>query len=365
MHLNLKHKIIYNIMIKGVAKTEAMYRAVIMDSSSSLKDFSQDRKKYHKRYVLREKVEEKENAAANMGRMVETLLLEPHEFEGRFYLSVCTSPPTGLMLAFVESLYRNTVEAIDDMGEITRKFEDIAKDAYNDSGFKIKFEAVLGKFVGSEAETFYKEMREVKSKGLTVVTTRDIEYAERIVESLRTNSTTAKIVNLVDSSRYQVINQFQIEGYVIDGHEFKSMMDKIVIDHNELTIQVYDLKCTWSVENFYEEYYLYRRSYIQAYLYHRALFVSDKEVLGFDHSDYEILFPKFIVCDSTNYMDPLIYTLNDSDMDDAYHGFQHKGKFYPGVKSIIEGLKWAQENDIWSISRENYMSGGIVNIKGV
>jgi len=352
-------------MIQGKTKTEAMYRAVIMDSSSSLKDFSQDRKKYHKRYVLREKVEDKENAAVNMGRMVETLLLEPHRFDSTFYLSVCSSPPTGLMLAFVESLYRNTVQATDEMGEVNRTFEDLAKDAYVDSGFKIKFDAVLGKFIGSEAETFYKEMREVKSKGLTVVTTRDIEYAERIVESLRTNSTTAKIVNLVDSSRYQIIHQLQVEGYVVDGHEFKSMMDKVVVDHTEKTIQIYDLKCTWSVENFYEEYYLYRRSYIQAYLYHRALCVcEDNEILGFDHDEYEILFPKFIVCDSTNYMDPLIYTLTDADIDDAYNGFEHKGRTYPGVKNIIKDLKWAQENDVWSISRTNYENGGIVNIKG-
>jgi hypothetical protein len=44
-------------MIKGTAKTEAQYRAVTMDSSSSLKDFSQDRKKYYKKYFLGEKVE--------------------------------------------------------------------------------------------------------------------------------------------------------------------------------------------------------------------------------------------------------------------------------------------------------------------
>ena len=73
--------------------------------------------------------------------------------------------------------------------------------------------------------------------------------------------------------------------------------------------------------------------------------------------------PQFIVCDSTNYMDPLIYTLDDSDMDDAYNGFIHKGKTYPGVKDIIQGLKWAQDNDVWSISKKNYELGGVVNIK--
>ncbi len=78
-------------MIKGNSKTEANYRAVMLDSSSSLKDFSMDRKKYHKKYVLNEVVEDKDSSAANMGRIVETLLMEPHLFDDKFYMSSCTS----------------------------------------------------------------------------------------------------------------------------------------------------------------------------------------------------------------------------------------------------------------------------------
>jgi hypothetical protein len=136
-----------------------------------------------------------------------------------------------------------------------------------------------------------------------------------------------------------------------------------VVDHNARTIQVYDLKCTWSVENFYEEYYLYRRAYIQAYLYNEAAksltLDADGELYG-----YIVIPPKFIVCDSTNYYNPLIYTLDDKDLEDSYKGFEHKGKKYVGVKALIQDLKWAVENDVWNISRLNYTRNGIVNIKG-
>ena len=349
--------------ISGKSKTEANYRAVNLDSSSSLKEFSLDRKKYYRKYILGEKVEDADNKAATIGRVVETLLLEPHEFDGRFYLSSCTTAPTGLMLLFVDALYKFTAEATDEDGQITRDFEDIAKDAYVESGFKIAFDKVLGKFIGTDNEIYYKEIREVRSKGLTVLTAQDVTNAEKIVEELRTNFATKDIVNLISSARYTVHNQFQIEGYEVDGHMFKSMMDKIVIDHDLQTIQVYDLKCTWSVENFYEEYYLYRRAYIQALLYFNAAIHltmnPNSEVYG-----YTVNQPRFIVCDSTNYMNPLVYTLTDSDLKDAYQGFEHKGRTYPGVSKIIEDLKWAIENDIWNINRENYLSNGIVNIKG-
>jgi hypothetical protein len=350
-------------MIKGTAKTEAQYRAVVMDSSSSLKDFSTDRKKYYKKYFLGEKVEDKDSSAANMGRIVETLLMEPHLFDDKFYMSSCASTPTGLMLDFVEALYRHTRDATDEFGVITRVFTDILQDAYKDSGFKIKYEAVITKFIGSDAEIYYNEIRQVRSKNLTVVNTMEISIAEKIVEQLRINSTTAPIVNLTNSSRYQIIDQMQVEGYDVDGHLFKSMLDKVIIDHKEKVVMPYDLKCTWSVENFYEEYYLYRRAYIQAYLYYYAMLhiVSDPESECYG---YRVEYLKFIVCDSTNYYRPLVYTLDMNDMMDAYKGFVHKGRTYPGMGELIAALKWCRETNTWDISHKNYLSNGVVNIKG-
>lgn len=352
-------------MITGVAKTEATYRAIYLDSSSSLKDFSMDRKKYFKKYILNENVEDKDSQAALMGRIVETLLLEPELFDTRFYMSACAGAPTGLMLEFVEALYKYSKEATDEDGQITRSFEEISKDAYLESGFKIKYEAVIGKFVGSDAEIFYEEIRRVRANNLSVVTTQDVTNAEKVVTELKLNSVTKDIINLVSSPRYSIRNQCQIEGYKVGGHLFKSMMDKVIVDHELKTVQVYDLKCVWAVENFYEEYYLYRRAYIQAYLYYRACQEIVKGGWGSeDLSDYEVLPPKFIVCDSTNYFNPLIYTLTNEDLADALLGFSHKGRDYVGVAALIENLQWAIENNVWNMSRDNYINNGIVNIKG-
>jgi hypothetical protein len=346
-------------MIQGPAKTEAQYRAVQMDSSSSLKEFSQNRKKYHKKYILNERVEDEENLAATMGRIVETMLLEPNEFDNRFHMSIVTSAPTGLMLDFVEALYKHTAAATNEDGVLTRNFEDICKDAYVDSGFKIKLDAVLNKFMGSDAEVYYKEIREVRSKGLTVVTTKDVDNATKVVEELKTNSFTAGIVNLVNSAQYSVHNQLQIEGYDVFNHPFKSMVDILHVDHANKIVQVYDLKCTWSVENFYDEYYLYRRAYIQGFLYQKA---AESWASEMGYGDYTILYPKFIVCDSTNYSSPLVYAMSDVNMQDALNGFTYKGREYPGVASLIEDLQWAIKNDKWNVSRENYLSNGVVKL---
>jgi hypothetical protein len=351
-------------MIKGVNKTkeEAKYRAIPVDSSSSLKDFSMDRRKYYKKHYLREKVEEKENLATNMGKLVETLLLEPEEFDNRFYMSSTVSVPTGLMLEFVEALYKITDAAADGFGVVARPMEEMVDEAYKASGFKISKEQVVGKFLGSSAEIYYREIREVRSKNLIVITSQDITNAEKIVEELRNNEFTSDIINRVSDDRYTVLNQFKIESYYVDGHEFKSMLDKVILDKEENKAYIYDLKCVWSVENFFNDYYLYRRAYIQGLLYFRAVnYLSQQEdsiLFG-----YNVEFLKFIVCDSINYYSPLIFAMDNKDMAEAYFGFTWNDKIYPGVKSLIEELKWAQENDIWNISKSNYENKGFVNIK--
>jgi hypothetical protein len=80
--------------------------------------------------------------------------------------------------------------------------------------------------------------------------------------------------------------------------------------------------------------------------------------------EYKVEYLKFIVCDSTNYYQPLIYTLDVDDMYSANNGFVHKGRTYPGVRELIAALTWCRETNTWNISHKNYLSNGVVNIKG-
>lgn len=348
-------------MIQGVTKTEANYRDIYLDSSSSLKDFSLDRKKYYRKYILGEEVEDKDSQASIMGKIVETLLMEPHRFDEKFYMSACASKPTAKMLEFVENLYTLTKDCTNEDGVVTKEFSELLRLAYEKSGYKISFERVIKDFSGTDNEIYYNEIRVVRSRGLINITAEEVATAERIVEELKNNPVTRDIVNLQDSARWMVRNQLQVEGFEVNKHVMKAMMDKVIIDHKEKTIQVYDLKCVWAVENFYEEYYLYRRAYIQGLIYWLAAhhLVNTFELF----KGYTVNHPKFIVCDSTNYYNPLIYAMDEQDMDEAMYGFEYKGRTYPGVSEIIDDLNWALEFNTWNISRKNSINNGVVKLR--
>lgn len=346
-------------MIKGSVRTEQEYRAINMDSSSSLKEFAKDRKKYYRKYVLGEVIEDDETKAATMGRLVETKLMEPEMFDDRFFPSVCQSVPTGMMLDFVEALYKHTKAATDEQGTVTRTFEELSQDAYRDSGYKISYDRVIKSFLDTDAEVYYQEIREVRSKGLTVVSIQDVANCEKIVEQLQNDPFLGPIVNQTRTSRYDVYNQYQIDGINYKGITLKGMMDKIIIDHEKKTIQAYDLKCTWAVENFYSEYYLYRRGDLQGAVYYCLMLNHFLELI---EQGYVIEPMIFIVCDSTGYFSPLLYPMTLDHITQAVNGYTFKDKYYVGLEGIVEDLLWAKENDIWNISRVNYVNNGVAKL---
>lgn len=340
-------------------RPEADYRAVAFDSPSSLKDFVTDRRKYYRKHILKEDIKEKDNHANKMGKLVETLWLEPEQFDNKFYLTSATKAPGGMMGDFVSALVDLLSKSKDENGDMTKSFADCTREAYALSGYAIAYEAVLKKFMGSDAEIYFNEMLEVQSKGLEIVTANDITMAEAIVEGVKTSSHTSFYANVESSERFTVLNQFQTCDFKIDDYRLKGMQDRVIIDHQEKTITILDAKCTWNVENFYKDYYLYRRSYIQGYVYWRAWnsIVNDTEG---EYYGYIVHPPKFIVVDSGNFYKPLVYAMSKEELTRAYNGFTFDGVEYQGVRSIIEDLKWARENSTWNVSKTNSLNNGEV-----
>lgn len=340
--------------VEGIKK----YRDIDSLSASDLRTFAIDRKKFYKKNILKEKEEEEYNRATLIGSLVHCLLLEPQTFDSKYFMSICPEVPSGLMLAFVEALYKYTLENTDSNGVITADMETITKLAWQDSGFKITLEAVMKKFIGSNAETYYKELRESRSRSLEVVCSEDLQIATSIIETIRADEFVGPIFNIEEN----VFNEIQVEDIMFLDIKLKAMLDKVVVNHSEKYVQLYDLKVVWDNQNFYREYYLKKLAYVQALIYYTALYLR-KANLGFDYSGYEIKLPIFVVVDSGNFYAPLQYQLAINDLEGALEGFEVNGRKYRGSKDIINDIKWSMESGNWRISKIAWESNGLVNLK--
>lgn len=342
--------------------SEREYRKLDFLSQSSLKEYVDDRKKFFKKYILKEDIKDAddENQAMIMGTLVEIILWSAHEFDKKYIMSSATAPKDGTSDSkFCNELYKITMEELGEDGKLPphATFRYLSEIAFRNASIgKPKYETYIKDFVGSSAEEYYNEILAARPKGLTVLSARDVENADNIVSELRSNAFTGEIVNAETTKDMEVHNGYSLTDFDIKGIKFKGLIDRLHIDHHHGTIQPYDLKCTWNVEEFYEKYFLFRKSYLQAAMYDRGL----RELIEF--KDYVILPMKFIVCDSINYMKPLIYQMDLDSLRAAYEGFTHKDKYYPGLMEIIEDLNWHLDGNDWGITRKNYLNQGRITI---
>lgn len=348
--------------------TEKQYRALPYDNYSSIKDFIEDRKKYYKKWVLKEEIVEDLSDSLKMGSLTDTLLFEPAEFDNRFALTN-TQEPTGQIGEFTKALYRRSVECRRDDGTLSRTFESLTKEAYNDVkfdragnivAFKRKndtFEAIVEKFTEGDSELYYREL--MHSYGKIPVELFQVQGAERLVSTLKNNWVTKEIIGITNSKRYQVYNQLVILFEHL-GQKLKSMLDKLVIDHVLMKITIWDIKTCWDNEREFQTNWYKYKYYIQAAVYYLAvLWWAEKE----GWKDYTIEFMRFVVVDSSNYQNPLIYETDAVNLQQGLEGFVMNGRYYPGVNRAIQDLTWHRANGIWEISRANHEGKGIVKIK--
>lgn len=354
--------------------TEAEYRALKIDSYSSLKVFIEDRKKYYKKFILEEPVRDPDSQSLTFGSLVDCLLFSPDDFDKRFALSV-TDVPKGQYKKLVDELMKVTEQCLGDQGEVTRDIEELLQDAYRNVKYDFAgnivdfkrdtFEVVKKKFIGSDLELYYKQLRE--SYGKDVIESTMVDVALAVINELKSNPITEEIVNAESSADQDVYMQFPAIGSVRsllgleDEYQLKGLIDKVVINHARKQIDIYDLKTAWDNEGEFLNNYFKYKYYIQGAVYFYLVMEWKKQQRGI--TDYVINYPKFVVADSNNYKSPLVYITGRENFEQGMRGFTIKGKYYPGVMRTILDLVWHRKSGIWNISRENHKNKGIVEIK--
>ncbi len=80
-------------------------------------------------------------------------------------------------------------------------------------------------------------------------------------------------------------------------------------------------------------------------------------------ADYAVVHTRFIVAESTNYKNPLIYTTDADNFHQSMAGFMMGSKYHPGVVKAIQDLSWHKEKGVWNISKDNYENKGVIKIQ--
>lgn len=289
--------------------------------------------------------EEDDTNRTRVGLLVHAKLADiPEEFDNNFYLSNLVNKPKPQEQRFCEHLFKLTLENSKD-GVFHGEFSEIFQEAYNLSEISTpKLPKFLENFSGNLPEQYYEELR--SSHGKQIVTLEDFDLMERVIRKAR--ETQPEILNHQDCLN-EVPIKFELEGVV-----FRSLIDRINLDHKNQEINPYDWKITgMNDEKGFLVNYLKLNYHIQNFLYQKAV---DSWASEF-YPTYKVNPLKYVAIDDKGLYATIVHEF-EFGWENPWTGFTYNNRTYKGIQQIIEELNWHKENDIWDMTKSTYFNKG-------
>jgi hypothetical protein len=151
-------------------------------------------------------------------------------------------------------------------------------------------------------------------------------------------------------AHYQFVATGEIEGQLCKGK-----LDRIVINHEEKIIDIYDIKTTSDSISAFKSSYLKYRYDIQGEFY--------KKLVEQMYPGYTVCNMIFVVCSyAYKPLEVRQFRMTNRDHWNAYVGYSLNHKQYKGIKPLIEDYIWYKENQEFDYSREHVEANGQIEI---
>jgi len=313
-------------------------------SNSSLSWFQISAKYFNEKF--NERIDDgPEPSYFKKGRSIHEYILEPKEFDKHYVFLDYETPKSKQQKDFCESFARQR------LGKKDEKLVRAYKKAYST---KETDDKILDKAKGLE-KTFKSYIKYIKIKPL---------YAEILSESmlLKLNEIRKEILEhkkskelfyneLYDTfgntDKLFIQNELQIEWKHPMDIECKSMLDRVVINHEKKLIQLIDIKTTSHLNEFKESFSEFRY-YRQMTFYWMALQWYLEKELQLKMDDYEK--ETYIVAISTSKLTEIkVFKIREQQLLDGFNE----------IDRLMIDLSWHFKNNKWDYSKSYYEGEGI------
>lgn len=338
----------------GLYNSEKEYRAdKTAYNYSLLADFTKKTLRgFRKKYIDGIDDEDDDTNRIRVGLLTHAKLADnEEEFERNFYLSSLTKIPQPQKVLFTNHLMKLTVKDTNEQGEFIGDFSTICEEAYKLAEVKgSKLPKFIESWVEDGGEEYYQELR--NSYGKQLVTLDDLYLMERVIKKGR--ETQPEILNHKECLN-EVPIKFEYEGII-----FRTLIDRINIDHDNKKIRPFDWKVTGQndEEEFFYNYFK-MRYYIQDHLYGLGCLSWASHT----YPDYEVEPFKYVALDDKGLYDTIVHQFEFGWMDTPWTGFTHNGRTYKGIKQIISEIEWHKSTGKWDMSKKTFEKKGFCHHK--
>ena len=318
---------------------------------------------------LMNKEDEEYNEAFMIGNIVDDYITNTESFSKYIPLD---NIPTGQMKVYTEALVRirNNPFILDGVSTVFDNKNDdhvnaTQQEAYKITKSKLSINNFRGpKFVESGAQAYYNTLMN-KPEGILV--SQDLyDRAVAMAEALLTDERCSKYIVPGSFENSDYLFQFPIY-WQFNGILCKSLLDNLIVDHENKTIQPIDIKTTgdgvydFSYSFIKWRYYIQASFYTYAVEYWKSSLDASEMYQGKNISDYLVLPFKFIVASKMFISEPpLVWTVDQETLQMGAHGTTlATGRKIKGFIELLEELKWHKETNSWEHKKEVYQQGGM------
>jgi hypothetical protein len=300
----------------------------------------------YKKHILEPRSED--TTYFRKGSLLDCMLTEPDKELEKFAIAN-VEVPGGMMEIFCK-VFANSLEADDPAFE----------EAYAAAGFKLKKDTVKKRLQDPLYKTYIQFIRTNKDK--QVVSIEEHAEARQMADMLKYGTYTEKYFK-ESSEVVEVHNQLKIDweyevldkldGNTIRRYNCKSILDKVIIDHLDKTIQPIDIKSTgksvYDFESSFKRFGYFR----QAAFYMTA--IRYWAILN-GYGEYQLLNFIFIVAETDCYNLPMVYKVSGQDIYCGIYGgkYQNGTRRIKGFNCLLNDLDHHQHTDNWDYRAEHF-----------
>lgn len=298
-------------------------------------------------------MEDDEKKYFRIGAGLDCLLTSPERWDKDFIV-VDVVRPYGLMGKFIEAL---------PSGLTMDSPIDLYREAYSIAGYKMDLNKIIEKFWFNPDHVNYYIATRDKLEGVTILSKDEYESVVNCKELIMSNNF-AREYFVPTSPYHEILRQTAIY-FEYMGEECKALLDGILIDHENKTIQPYDLKTIGkSVYDFpisYTQFGYYR----QAAFYMLAILSDTSPVRKYLDSGYKLLPFIFVVVESksTSSHPAVIFKTCETDIKAGIYGGKIGRKWYKGVNELINAYKYHNEHDYWDLPKDLHDNKGVIEME--
>jgi len=306
-------------------------------SNSTLSVFNYDPSYFYKVFITRELTEKKESDAMLLGSLIHCMLLEPEEFDKRYFTSsvLPNEMPTGMMFEYIKALSEQEME-----DDLTHEF------AYARSGYKISREKVLENFNKVPAyRTYLAELKDPRQ----VISSAMMETAKLNVENVQNSPYWKRILGGIAWQQHKELEIYWSNTVNVEGEEYalplKSKLDHLFVHYdkafNLLSIRYFDYKTdSQKPVHKYVESFEYWKTYRQFAFYYLAI----KEWAKQNHPEADL--------DISMYVVPIDVVRNKTIIYEVRKSYISKGM--TEIDKNLRDLAWHMTHDLWEYPKDIY-----------